>query len=310
MALSAGLAVGLSVGLDLLVGEVPNAVHPVALFGRIVAALDREYQRPRAAGVALAVALPLGAAAVVGCIVAAFGSVSPLVGPVAAGLVLFTTTSLRRLLTAALTVVEASATDVARARAAAPALVGRDPSALSPAHLRSAAVESAAENLADGLIAPLGAFVLATPAAGAVDPRMGLPAGAAAAAWVKAVNTLDSMLGYHDEPAGWASARLDDLTMWLPARASAVLLGVAAGSPLAVGRARRDARCPASPNSGWPMATLAVALGIALEKPGVYHLNPDRDLPSVVDSRRAIRVVGLAGLFGLALAAAGVIAWS
>jgi adenosylcobinamide-phosphate synthase len=137
--------------------------------------------------------------------------------------------------------------DLARAREAAPALVGRDLGALSPGELRSAAVESAAENLADGLVAPLLAFVLGA--------QFSLAAGAAAATCVKAVNTLDSMLGYRSKPVGRTSARLDDAVMWLPARASAVLLAVAGRDPGALVRARTWRRAPASPNSGWPMAT-------------------------------------------------------
>jgi adenosylcobinamide-phosphate synthase len=127
------------------------------------------------------------------------------------------------------------------------------------------------------------------------------------AAWVKAVNTLDSTLGYPSKPHGSASARLDDLVMWLPARASATLIGLAARRPVAPARARRWARAPPSPNSGWPMATLAAVLGVRLEKPDVYVLNPIADLPSVEIGLRGVRIVGVAGT--IAYAIAGGIAW-
>ncbi len=163
MGLTALAAVAVAAALDATVEEFPGRVHPVALFGRVVARADREWARPRAAGVAVAVALPLAAGAVGWATVAAVPRVvaaggvpvdaSVLVAAVA-GLALFATTSLRMLVGAARDVVAHSEADPAAARTAALALVGRDTASLSPAELRSAAVESAAENLADGLVAP------------------------------------------------------------------------------------------------------------------------------------------------------------
>jgi adenosylcobinamide-phosphate synthase len=218
---------------------------------------------------------------------------------VVAGLVLFAVTSLRMLLAVADRVIDATASDLAEARASVIALVGRETDDLSAAQLRSAAVESAAENLADGLVAPLLAFALGA--------QLSLPVGVAAACWVKAVNTLDSMLGYRSKPVGTASARLDDLAMWLPARLSAGLLAVAGRSPGALATARSWARVPSSPNSGWPMATAAVVAGVRLEKPDAYVLHPTADLPTVARARAGVRVVGRAGL--LAFLLAGVAVW-
>jgi len=293
-------AVGLALAFDLLVAEVPRSVHPVALFGRGVAPLDRSWGYPRAVGVIVAAVLPIGAAAIAGTAVVVALRAGTAAGTAVAGGVLFTTTSLRMLLSVAADVIEASEPDPEGARSMARALVGRSTEDLSPGHLRSAAVESAAENLADGLVGPLAAFALGA--------QFSLAAGAAAAAWLKAVNTLDSMLGYRSKPVGWASARLDDVAMWLPARLSATLLAAAARSPRALLRARPGVKAVSSPNSGWPMATLAVALGVRLEKPGAYSLNPGASLPSVASARRGVRVVGVAGL--LAFLGAGVVSWS
>ncbi|MXR41883.1 CobD/CbiB family cobalamin biosynthesis protein [Halobaculum sp. WSA2] len=321
MGLTALAAVGLAAALDAAIAEPPSRVHPIALFGRVVTTVDREWARPRSVGVAAAVVLPLafaavawgvvaGAGRVVAASVAWTGTAVALVAPVAtvatavvAGLALFSLTSLRMLVAVASEVVEAAERDADAARESAIALVGRDTSSLSAAWIRSAAVESAAENLADGLVAPLLAFALGAQASVAV--------GVAAAAWVKGVNTLDSMLGYPDKPVGTASARLDDAVMWVPARVSAVLLAVAAGSPRSLVDARRWARVPASPNSGWPMATAAAALGVRLEKSGAYALNPGAALPSLAEARRGVRVVAVAGalaflLAGAAAAVAGV----
>lgn len=308
MPLTAAGAVALAFVLDIAVGEPRNAFHPVAWFGRLVGRVDRDWRRPRLAGALAALALPLGATLAVGGAVVVAVAIQPIAGAVVAGLALFVTTSLRSLLETARTVIETTGDDLPAAREELLALAGRDAGDLSAGQVRSAAVESAAENLADGLVAPLGAFAaLAALASLGGRPELALPLGAAGATWIKAVNTLDSMLGYHHKAVGGPSARLDDLVMWLPARASAVLIAVAALGPVTAVRARRWARAPPSPNSGWPMATLAVAIDARLQKPAIYDLNPDSALPTVADARRGVRIVGVSGL--LAYALAGVIAW-
>lgn len=289
-------AIGLALGLDALLGEVPDRIHPVALFGRLVARIDREWPTPSVAGAAIAAVLPASAAALAGWFVALAARQDRRLASLLAGLALFSTTSLRMLLALSRAVVDRSESDPDAARGAVRGLVGRERADLSPGELRSAAVESAAENVADGLVAPLGAF--------AVGARISLPAGAAAAVWVKAVNTLDSMLGYRSKPVGRASARLDDAVMWLPARVAAVLIALAGRAPGALAAARRGRHATASPNSGWPMATLAAVLDVELRKPGAYRLNPEAELPSIAEGRRGVRIVALAGLGAFALATA------
>ena len=305
-------ALAIAVALDLAVAEPPGRIHPVALFGSVVDLADRAWSRPRIVGVAAAVGLPLAAAAVAGgvaAVAAAGGSragADPrlLAAPVA-GALLFTLVSLRMLREVTAAVVALTESDPDAARESIRALVGRDAADLSPAALRSAAVESAAENLADGFVAPLAGFAVGTTVGLAVAPASALPLGVAGAAWVKAVNTLDSMLGYRSKPVGWASARLDDAVMYLPARATAGCLAVAAGSIGTLSRARSWAREPGSPNSGWPMATAAAALDVRLEKPGRYALNPAAASPTVVDAERAVWLVGVAG----GVAVAGTAGW-
>jgi adenosylcobinamide-phosphate synthase len=299
MGLTAAAAVGIALALDLAVEEFPGRVHPVALFGRLVAPVDRRWARPRLVGAVAALVLPLVGAAAVALATAAATRYSSALGAVVAGLALFSATSLGMLLSVTVDVVDRTETDLEGARESVEALVGRDASTLSAGELRSAAVESAAENLADGLVAPLAAFALFA--------HVSLPAAAAAAAWVKAVNTLDSMLGYRSKPVGWASARLDDAVMWLPARISAFLVALAGCSPGSLRRARPWHAAPPSPNSGWPMATLAAVLDVELTKPGVYTLNPATALPTVERARAGARVVRRAGL--LAFILAGGVAW-
>ncbi len=169
-------------------------------------------------------------------------------------------------------------------------LVSRDTRDLSEAEVAGAAIESLAENLTDSLTAPLLAY-----AAG------GLPA-----AWgYRLINTADAMWGYRSaefEQLGKFAARLDDVINWLPARLTGWLLVIAAW--LGSEDARNAARTmlnqhgrTASPNSGWTMSAMAGALGVTLDKRGVYALEGGRGRPDVATMQRALRVADLcAGL--------------
>ena len=298
--MTATAAVGMALLLDVVFEEFPVRVHPVALFGRVVGRFDRSWTYPKLVGALAAVVLPLGAAVFAGATTNLAVGYGAALGTGVAAVALFSATSLRMLVSEAVTVVDRTESDVDGARGAVRALVGREATDLSPGELRSAAVESVAENLADGLVAPLVAFALGA--------QFSLPLAVGAAVWVKAVNTVDSMLGYRSKPVGWAGARLDDVVMWLPARLSAAGIALAGRSPAALGRARAWRTAPPSPNSGWPMATLAATISVRLEKPGAYVLNPEAPLPTVTEGRRGARIVGIAG--GLAFVGAGVIAWA
>ncbi|WP_318372620.1 adenosylcobinamide-phosphate synthase CbiB [Enterobacter sp.] len=161
-------------------------------------------------------------------------------------------------------------------------IVGRDTSALQPAQIQRAVVETVAENTVDGVIAPL--FFL-------------LLGGAPLAMAYKAVNTLDSMVGYKHEKyraIGMVSARMDDVANFIPARLSWLLFSVAAwlcrqdaASALRIGF--RDRRNHSSPNCAWPEATVAGALGIRLGGPNNYF-GQRVDKPWIGDARREIHV--------------------
>ncbi|MBT9506865.1 MAG: cobalamin biosynthesis protein CobD [Rhodoferax sp.] len=157
-------------------------------------------------------------------------------------------------------------------------LVSRDVSTLSETQVRESAIESLAENLSDSVVAPIFWFML-----------FGLPG----AALYRFANTADAMWGYPGQYKGrhwaWAgkwAARADDVLSWLPSRLTGVwLAAVAGGLPWPMLRAQ--ARCTPSPNSGWPMAAMALALGVRLEKPGVYTLNPTGRAAQAADTLRA-----------------------
>jgi len=308
------LSVPVAVGLDVAIGELPRRLHPVAWFGTLVEPLDREWTHPGLVGLAIAVVAPLAAAVIVGAVVGAVGSISITSGVVLGGVVLFVTTSWRRLLTRGRSVIDASGTDPVRARRELLALVGRDTEDLSPGQVRSAAVESVSENLSDGLVAPVAAFALVGALGGFPGPTGALALACGAATWVKAVNTLDSMIGYPDKPHGWGAARMDDLVMWVPARLTSILLALVATRPNVFREIRPWLADVASPNAGWPMATIAAIAGCRLEKPGAYVLNGTAALPDAGTARDAMSIVARAGLAAYVLAtlvlAAGVLAWS
>ncbi len=153
-----------------------------------------------------------------------------------------------------------SAGDLDGARALLPSLVGRDPSALDASGIAAAVVESLAENSVDAVIAPLCWAVLA-----------GEPGVAA----YRAVNTMDAMVGHHNERYehfGWAAARTDDVANYVPARVFAVLVAMAQPHrAFAVWAAvRRDAPAHPSPNAGVAEASVAAALGVELGGPLRY----------------------------------------
>lgn len=293
-------ALGAAVALDVGIGEFPKRFHPVALFGHLIDRFDRSWERPRVVGVLIAVGLPTIAAALMGGMVVVAVRMHPAGGVAIAALILFSTISLRMLLLVARDVVDLTNSDINRARSEVRSLVGRDVTTLSTGEIRSAAIESLGENVSDGLVAPLLGF--------AIGAQVSIGVGIASAVWVKSVNTLDSMLGYETKQIGWASARLDDVVMWLPARLTAILIMIVARDPSAVLRARPFAQRPRSPNSGWPMATLAVVLGVRLEKPDEYTLNPQGSDPTVERAHRAIRIVAMTAI--LSFVGTGVVVWS
>lgn len=159
-------------------------------------------------------------------------------------------------------------------------LVSRDVTTLSETQVRESAIETLAENLNDSVIAPLFWFAL-----------LGLPG----AALFRFANTADAMWGYPGIYQGrnwyWAgkwAARADDVLAWVPARITALLL-VALTGAVSIKQLRTEAARTPSPNSGWPMAAMALGLGVRLGKPGGYVLNGDAPAPVAKDTVRAIR---------------------
>jgi adenosylcobinamide-phosphate synthase len=282
--LAQGAAILVALALDAW-GEPPAAWHPVVWFGTLISRLERLAPRGRVlrllyGGAMLLLAAPFallpasllhrlarrlfhdaqrGGSAFTGCVLFALLE----------GAGLKPWFALRALLDAGRSVrLALEQHDLAQARDELHRLVSRDRSQLTAEEAGAAAIESLAENLSDSVIAPLFWYLLA-----------GLPG----AAIYRLANTFDAMIGYHGlyEDLGKAAARFDDLLNLLPARVTALLL--IAMAPLFGGNQRRawtiwrrDAHKTASPNAGHPMAAMAGALGLRLEKIGHYQLgDPD-----------------------------------
>ncbi|MBI4787763.1 MAG: cobalamin biosynthesis protein [Chloroflexi bacterium] len=283
----------LAIMIDWLLGDPPNALHPVAWFGRLAHALESRAPRnnPRAE-------LAYGAGiAAVGITVAAFPALvlgrvlksrkAGWIGVVGVAAALKMTFAWRGLIQAGESVrcnLQAGAPE--RVRANLQAMVSRDTESLDPPLLAAAAIESLAENASDAFVAPLFYYQL-----------FGLPG----AFVYRAVNTLDSMIGYHGryEFLGKIPARLDDVLNWIPARLTALLIVAAArltgAKPRGAWQAmRRDHARTASPNAGYPMSAMAGALDVRLEKVGHYRLNETGRAPRPADIGRAAKIVSVA----------------
>ena len=243
------LAASAGILLDELFGEPGFGTHPVALFGRAMRRIEGSlYADDRRRGVVHAfTGTAIGAAAGV-----------VLRSDTVASYVAIAGRSLRD--AAAVVAAPLGSGDLAIARGQLPSLVGRDPTGLDAKEITRAVVESLAENTVDAVVAPAlwAAF-----------------AGASGALAYRAVNTMDAMVGYRSaryERYGWASARLDDVANWIPARVTALLVAaVRPRSAVAVWTAvRTQASSHPSPNSGVAEAAFAAALGIRLGGTNVY----------------------------------------
>jgi adenosylcobinamide-phosphate synthase len=258
-----------AVAIDAFAGDPEWVPHPVRLIG---AAIKRgealvwrgSRRRDWHSGTILTVALVGAVAGMTWALVILASWAGTLAAAVVAVILAWTTIALRGLDNAAAAVARSlRAGDLNRARQEIRALVGRDPDSLDQAGLIRAAVESVAENCSDGIIAPLLYLFLGGPVA---------------AMAYKAINTLDSMIGYTTDRYRWfgrSAARLDDLANLLPARITALCLIPAAAavshrSRQAYTACVTSASMHQSPNAGYPESAMAGALGIGLGGDAIY----------------------------------------
>ncbi|WP_158966132.1 adenosylcobinamide-phosphate synthase CbiB [Chachezhania sediminis] len=249
------LMLGLAMLVDAAMGEPPwlwsRLPHPAVLLGRAVAWLDRRLNnRTRGRGVVAGLCLVAGAG-VLGTLLAQLG---PVIEILAAAVLL----AQKSLVDHVRAVATGLREGLPQGRHAVAMIVSRDTADMTEPAVARSAIESAAENMSDGVVAPAFWFLLG-----------GLPG----ILIYKAVNTADSMIGYRTpryENFGWAAARLDDLLNLVPARITALLIALTTGTIARWQEIAADARRHKSPNAGWPEAAMARALDIALAGPRSY----------------------------------------
>jgi adenosylcobinamide-phosphate synthase len=263
--------------IDKAIGDPPKlwarVPHPVVLFGKAVAAVDRRLNVPglgpaaaKSRGILAAVLLTALALACGVLVSSVFSGlwVLGLIMEVCVVAVFLAQKSLAEHVNAV--AFSLNEEGVAGGRRAVSLIVGRDPQTLDAAGISRAAIESLAENYSDGVVAP--AFWYAI---------LGLPGLFA----YKMINTADSMIGHKSEKYlyfGWASARWDDVVNLLPARISAVFIALGAWTAESFAAMRRTLRTATvdhgkhrSPNSGWPEAAMAGAVNVQLAGPRIYN---------------------------------------
>lgn len=298
-------------GLDLLLADPAWMPHPVVLMGKIIARLEQLLRRifpdtpagQRTAGRVLAAVLPLGTWAVTAAVCALAYHIHPALGFGVELLWCWQTLALQGLADESSRVYPPlKAGDLPAARRQVSRIVGRDTAALSSEGVAKAAVETVAENFSDGVLAPLFYLLIG-----------GAPLGLA----YKAVNTMDSMVGYKNQRYlyfGRAAAHLDDAANWIPARlaalvwiAASALAGFDAKNAFRIWR--RDRRCHASPNSAQTESACAGALGVQLAGPA-WYFGEYYDKPTIGDPGRPVepedilradRILYLAGFLALGL---------
>ncbi|MGN1263543.1 MAG: adenosylcobinamide-phosphate synthase CbiB [Prevotella sp.] len=243
--------------LDLLVGDPASLPHPVVLFGKMTAWCERHFNT----GCHRLLSGGIVAVGLVALVFAATWLLTEVLvpSPILRAILIFYCLAGTTLIREVRDVFTALDRSLGEGRQQVARIVGRDTSALSADEVRTAALETLAENLSDGVVAPLFWYML-----------LGVPGMMT----YKMVNTLDSMIGYRTERYllfGRVAARIDDAANYIPARLTALLMIVAAGCHGSHLRfTLRYGRCHASPNSGWPEAALAAILDCRFGGPHLY----------------------------------------
>ena len=263
---------------DKLLGDPERLPHPVVLFGKLIAAGERRLnhgKRRRMKGAALAVTLIAATFGATAGLIALAGMASPALRTAVEAVMIFYCLAGTTLIKEVKGVFAALDVSTEQGRKQVARIVGRDTSQLTDNEIRKAALETLAENLSDGVIAPMFWLLL-----------LGVPGMAA----YKMINTLDSMIGYRTERYkrfGTAAARIDDAANYIPARLTALLMIAVAGKPELLKFVARNGKRHASPNSGYPEAALAGILNCRFGG-GHYYFNEYFDKPFIGDNDRQL----------------------
>lgn len=227
--------------------------HPAVLMGQLIGRCDARFNtgdKRKDKGIATLTSLIIGAGFL--------GWGLSFLGPIVEIIIVAILLAQRSLVTHVRAVADGLRQSLAQGRRSVAMIVSRDTADMPADGVARSAIESAAENLSDGVIAPAFWFLIG-----------GLPA----LLIYKVVNTADSMIGYRTPrhaDFGWASARMDDLLNLIPARLTAVLIALPGGGLNQLNQIRSDAALHRSPNAGWPEAAMARSINVALAGPRAY----------------------------------------
>ena len=274
--------------LDIIFGEMPAYFHPVVWMGKLinlfVGSAPCRYRKL------------YGLSMVIFCvgITVLLASLLEFIGTGILGMVIMayylkSSFSIRMMLISAIGIQkDLDSGMIEKVRRDLKTFVGRDTSGLNSHQSASAVIESLSESFVDGVLSPLFYFFL-----------FGLPGALA----YRMINTLDSMVGYKNDPfleLGYASAKLDDLVNWVPARISIMFLFIISiffGKPFdSLRTCIRDHNKTASPNSGWAMAAVSGAMNVRLEKAGYHVLGDNYQPPETSQIRKTVYLVGFSSL--------------
>jgi adenosylcobinamide-phosphate synthase len=248
----------LAILLDALLGEPrwlwSRLLHPAVIIGNIISKLSNlmnHAPQQRTKGVLLVLTLAIG------------GGITGLfitwLGPIADVVTVAILLAHKSLVEHVSDVAQSLRMSLFSGQRSVAMIVGRDTTEMNTEQVSRAAIESMAENFSDGFVAPVFWFLVA-----------GLPG----IIIYKAINTSDSMIGYKNrtfKDFGWATARVDDVLNWIPARLSALCIWAITGFPVKWRFIAQNARLHRSPNAGWPEAAMAYALEIRLSGPRSYE---------------------------------------
>ncbi|MGB9132417.1 MAG: cobalamin biosynthesis protein [Methanosarcina sp.] len=299
--------------IDIFIGEPPAAIHPVVWIGKLINFLKNAAPKThrKIYGVAMALCCVLFAALLGYSVlyIAALPGIPGILALLIEAYFLKATFAINCLLSPAREIYKyLEENKLEKVRELLPIYVSRNTSKLTKTQMSSAVIESVSENYVDGILSPIFYYAL--------FGEFGL-----VAAYVfKAISTLDSMVGYKTEPyreLGYFSAKSDDVLNWIPARISVIFILAAAFTmsllpkkqgeinPLnSIKSAIEDGMKTPSPNSGYPMAATAGALGVKLEKPETYVLGALYPPTEVKDIKRVSQLIAIASGFSLAAFAA------
>ncbi|CDG66105.1 MAG: adenosylcobinamide-phosphate synthase [Methanobacterium sp.] len=325
------IVIFISVLIDLTVGELPSSIHPVVWMGKGIYKIKTfliktNRNKNRLNGFIMAAILIFNFNLIF-LIILTLSSINPILYLAVASILLSTNFAIKSLINSVDPVYQNLNKDLEKSRESISLLVSRNTSQLSEKEIVSATIETLTENITDSIVSPLFYIFLfgylgicgltwfnihpATWWPESLFTGYQLPVLLAVLGGVsyRVVNTLDAMVGYKDNNnlnIGWFSARFDDLLNYIPARITGVLVVLSA---LILGQdykcawkiMQSDARNTPSPNSGYPMAAAAGALGVQLIKPGVYTLGYSKNELKLESIKEAINLTKIVTVFFIML---------